>query len=228
MSKLTYSLAFSLLVACGGDDGSSSTDSELQGSSSYRDATTAKDGTAHPAEAPPAQSSKVSLVVKGTGTIPTVDPQCATDPAGTFEARYLGTANVTDDGAYVAALTKSSAQIVTPSGCAIPDLTVGVITDIVVRSELTINTENCESYCQASARADAEAECGATSSAAECRTEAEAEAVAACRTECTTQSEMIVGEVSLGAGALGTLDATKLRAVAFGSVDADMTYDHLE
>jgi hypothetical protein len=228
MSKHIYLFALGLVVGCGGSDGTSTTDSELTGSSTYRDSATAKDGTAHQAASPPAQSAKVSLVVKGTGTIPNVDPQCATDPAGVFEAHYLGTATVGEDGAYLAAIEKAGAKIQTPSGCEIPELTVGVITDIVVRSELTVNTQNCQSFCDAHARWDAESVCGAEPDAAQCRTETEAEVTAACQSMCEPQAEVIVAETSLGAGALGTLDAGKLRAVAFGTIDADLEYDHVE
>lgn len=168
----------------------------------------------------------MTITVKGTGQIPQVDPQCALDPAGSFEAHYLSTMNMTDGSAYTAAIANGS--ITTPSGCAIPDLTVGVVTDVVVRGELTINTQNCDTFCEANARADAEAECGASASAATCRAQAESQATAQCQTTCTTKARAIVAEVSLAASLLGDLDADALRAAALGELQANLTFDHLE
>jgi hypothetical protein len=168
----------------------------------------------------------VTITVKGTGQIPQVDPQCALDPAGSFEAHYLSTMNMTDGNAYTAAI--ASGTITTPSGCALPNLTVGVVTDVVVRGELAINTQNCESFCQASARADAEAECGASASSATCRAQAETQASAQCQTTCTTKAHAIVAEVSLATSLFSNLDADALRAALLGELHANLTFDHLE
>lgn len=229
MSKYLSLVTLLFAVGCGGDGGKTgTTGSELSGTSTYRDAETNSDGTQREPASPPAQDAEIYLLVKGTGQIPNVDPQCATDPAGAFEARYLSTATISPGEAYVAAFGSSDAQITTPSGCEIPDLTVGVVTDVVVRAELTINTQNCDTYCEAHARAEAEAECGASPAAAQCRSAAEAEVTSQCTTTCTTQANVIAAEISLGAGALGSLDATKLRGAAFGELSADLTFDHLE
>ena len=36
-----------------------------------------------------------------------------------------------------------------PSGCAVTSLQVSAISDVVVRGELSITTENCQTYCAA-------------------------------------------------------------------------------
>lgn len=217
-----------LFCACTADDGSGEADTEVAGAAVYRDATTDHDGNAREPAAPPAQEATITIVVEGSGEIPQIDPQCALDPAGAFEAHFLGEMALSEDGAYLAAVGDGAVQIMTPSGCEIPDLTVGVVTDVTIRAELAATTQNCQSYCQASARADAEAECGASASDAACRAQAEAEAEAACTTTCTTQTDVIVAEVSLGASALGELDADALRAAALGELHADLVFDHAE
>lgn len=216
------------MCACTGGDGSGDADTEVAGAAVYRDATTDHDGNATEPAAPPAQEATITIVVEGTGEIPELDPQCALDPTGAFEAHFLGEASLSEDGAYLAAVGEGAAQIVTPSGCEIPDLTVGVITDVTIRAELEATTQNCQTYCAASARADAEAECGASPSDAACRAEAESQAEAACTTTCTSQTDVIVAEVSLGASALGELDADALRAAALGELHADLVFDHTE
>jgi hypothetical protein len=216
-----------LMASCtsGGDDGG---DTEVAGQAVYRDAATNHDGTAKDAEAPPAQDVHVSIVVEGTGTIPNPDPQCALDPAGAFQAVYSGSATLDDSGAYVGAMGAATSSITTPSGCEIPELTVSLITDVTVRAELEATTENCQTYCAAEARADAEAECGATADQAECRANAEATAEASCTTTCTTESNSIVAEISVGASAVGELDAEALQAAALGQLHADLVFDHQE
>jgi hypothetical protein len=228
MSKthLTFFFASTLLAVGCTSDGDSNT--SVSGSAVYRDATTDHSGAPKQPATPPAQSAKVSIVVKGSGTIPEIDPKCALDPAGRFEAHYLSTMSVSDGSVYSSQVASGSGMIQTPSGCAIPNLTVGVITDVVVRSELSINTTNCESYCSAQARADGEAQCGANANAAQCRAQYEGQASAQCQTTCTTQAHKIVAEVSLAASLLGNLDAEALRAAALGDLTANLTFDHLE
>ena len=165
------------------------------------------------------------MTIKGSATIPQVDPQCVTDPAGKFEARYAGTASIGDD-LYAASFARGS--IVTPSGCEIPELTVGVVTDIVIRGELEATTQNCQTYCEASARADAEAQCGATASAAECRAQAESATAAQCMTTCTTQRTKIVAETTIGVSSLGSVDADALRSATFADLEAKLVFDVLE
>lgn len=223
---LKTSLSLCLIYVLGACTSESETSSSLSGEAVYRDATTDHTGATQSPSTPPPQSARVTITVKGTGQIPQVDPQCALDPAGSFEAHYLSTMNMTDGSAYTSAI--ASGTITTPSGCAIPDLTVGLVTDVVVRGELAINTQNCDTFCEANARADAEAECGASASAATCRAQAEAQASAQCETTCTTKAHAIVAEVSLAASLLGDLDADALRAAALGELQANLTFDHLE
>lgn len=223
-SNLTF-LAMTLFVAACTGDGEGQASAALSGNAVYRDAQTTHDGaTAEPA-APPAQTAKVSVVIKGTGQIPNVDPKCSLDPAGAFEAHYLSTLDMNDGSVYAATLASGNLQ--TPSGCAIPDLTVGVVTDIVVRGELEVNTTNCDTFCSARARAEGETECGATATAATCRAAYEADAAASCKTTCTTRASKIRAEVSLAGSLVGDIDADGLRAAAFGDLSADLTFDTL-
>jgi hypothetical protein len=224
MQKINLAM-FVCVAACTSDSQSSA---RLSGDAVYRDAATDHAGNAQPAAAPPPQSASVSIVVKGTGQIPQLDPHCATDPAGAFEAHYASTMSMSNGNAYVAAIAGGSGSITTPSGCTIGNLTVGVVTDVVIRGELAINTTNCTTFCQSSARADAEASCGASASAAQCRADAEAQGQARCTTTCTTRAHSIVAEMSLGASAVGNLDADALRAAALGDLHANLTFDHLE
>lgn len=223
-TSLTFVLASSLFACTSDGEGSAS----VTGQTVYRDAATDHSGAQQEPAAPPPQSAKVSIVVKGTGQIPNLDPKCALDPSGAFEAHYLSTMNMTDGNVYTATVASGSGAIATPSGCAIPDLTVSLITDVVVRGELAITTQNCQTFCQADARADAEAQCGASASAATCRAQAEAQGEAQCQTTCTTKAHAIVAEISLGAALLGDLDADALRAAALGDLHANLTFDHLE
>lgn len=221
-NQLTILLVSLLTTACTGDAAT-----ELSGKVVYRDAATDHAGASRLSDAPPPQSARVSIVVKGAGEIPEIDPQCALDPSGRFEAHYLSTLSMSDGNAYAASVAEGSGTIQTPSGCTIPNLTVGLITDIVVRGELAINSQNCETYCTASARADAEAECGATASSASCRAEEEVQARAQCTQTCTTRASKIRAEVSLAGSLLGDLDADALRAAALGELTADLTFDHM-
>lgn len=220
-------LCVSILAACGGGGGDS-TDSSVQGVATYRDASTDATGASRDPAAPPAQSATVTVTIRGNGTLTGLDPTCLDSASGQFDALYAGDAQLDSDGGYISSMGASDAALTTPSGCEIPDLTVGVITDIVVRAELDATTANCDSYCSASARADAEAECSAAPDRATCWSNTEASAKASCQTSCTTQSHAIVAETTIGAGGLGDLDADALRAAAFGELDADLTFDALE
>jgi hypothetical protein len=224
-------LSLAAFGACASDDdGTGSQTSEVTGAMRYQDATTNSDGSPRDAASVPAdQSVTVTVEVRGTGVITGVEASCTLDGAtGQFRALFDGTANVDENGAYVAGFGSGSARIETLSGCAIPELTVNAITDVVVRAEIAATTQSCETYCAASARSDAEAECAGSSSEAECRAAAEASATASCTTECTSQRDVIVAEASLAASLLGDLDADALRAAAFGDFAADLTFDHME
>lgn len=196
----------------------------------YKDAATNSDGSVHEAEPPPAQQALVTLELRGTGTLTGLEAgQCTLDGAsGQFRALFDSTVNIGNDGAYAAAFGEGDARIETLTGCAIPNLTVGVITDVVVRAEIEATTTNCESYCEANARASAETQCQGSSDQVSCRSAAEANAMASCRTECTTQRDVIVAEASLSASLVGDLDAEALRAAALGDFAANLTFDHME
>ena len=213
-----------LATGCTSNDDGGEGSTTVSGQAVYRDSSTDHSGAQRTAASPPTQEAKLSMTIKGTGTIPQVDPQCLTDAAGTFEARYAGAVSI--DEAYAAAFAKGT--ITTPSGCAIPELTVGVVTDIVLRAELTTTTQNCQSYCEASARADAETSCGATATAASCRQSAESSATASCMTTCTSQKTKIVAEASIGVSSLGQVDADALRAATFADLEATLVFDALE
>ena len=222
----TYFALLTILVGCtGGDDGSGG-NTTVSGQAVYRDSATDHNGTQRAPASPPAGSAKLTMTIKGNGTIPQVDPQCLQDAAGKFEAKYNGNASVDDSGAYVSSFT--SGKITTPSGCEIPDLTVGVVTDIVVRAELTTSTQNCKTYCDANARADAEAQCGATATAASCREQAEASGSAQCMTTCTTQRTKIVAETSIGVSSLGHVDANQLRSATFADLEGKLVFEKME
>jgi hypothetical protein len=228
-SSSTFLSALLLTTACtGGDDGDEQGSTEVSGQAVFRDATTTADGEDAAPAAPPAQEMNVTLVVEGQGDIPELDPECALDPAGAFEAHLLGEAEVDDDGAYLATLGSGAVEVTSPSGCEIPELSGGVVTDITLRAELAATTQNCDTYCAASARADAEAECAGEPDAVTCRGEAEAAFSAACTTTCATETHVIVAEVSVGAGALGELDLETLHAAALGQFQAELTFDHME
>ena len=158
-----------------------------------------------------------------------LEPSCQLDGAsGQFHALFDASATVDDSGAYVAAVTSGDARVETLGGCAMPELTINLITDVVVRAEIATTTTSCQSYCAASARGQAEAECQGFVDAGGVPRRAEAAASASCQTECTTQRDVIVAEVSLAASLLGDLDAEALRAAALGDFSADLTFDHME
>lgn len=221
--KLHY-LVIPLLAACASND-TASTSSNLTGNTQYRDATTDHSGAPQTAATPAPQTADVTITVKGTATLPTIDPQCATDAPGAFEAHYASALSISDAGAYASAM--ANGELTTPSGCAISTLSNAIATEIDIHAELDATTENCSAYCAASARADAEGSCGATADAASCRTSAEAQAAAQCQTTCTQSGHRIAADLTIGAGALGMIDADSLRAAAFGDLHGNLTFDHV-
>jgi hypothetical protein len=206
MTNLRRTLFFASLAlitataACGSDDdGDSSgddtgeTESALSGQAIYRDSATDHDGQPRAASAPADQDVSLEIDVRGTGTLDGLDPQCSLDgAAGQFEGVYAGDLALGDDGIFAQLLTSTTASFETPTGCAIPDLTIAAMTEVVVRARLTATTQNCESFCEAHARAEAEAECGATADAATCRADAEAAITGSCTTTCTSETHHIV------------------------------------
>ncbi len=220
-------LSLSILGACT-SDGAPPT-GQVAGELRYRDAATNPDGTPREAATPPAPDGRLTVEVRGTGTLDGLTGACALEAAsGQFRARFDAAAAIGPDGAYVATLASAAARLETLGGCPIPDLTVALVTDVVVRAELDATTATCESYCAASARSAAEATCAGSATQATCRAAAEADAQAACHTECATQREVIVAEASLAASLLGEVDAELLRAAALGELRAELTLDRME
>jgi len=120
-----------------------------------------------------------------------------------------------------------AATFETPTGCAIPELTIGTMNEVVVRAELVATQPNCETYCAASARADAEAACGATAAAAACRTDAETKAEASCQTTCVSETKRIVAETALSAEALLQLNARGVSSTSLGELKVDLVFDEI-
>jgi hypothetical protein len=220
-------LISSLMIVAACTDSGAGGGSDVSGASTYRDAVTSSDGTARAPAKPAPQTMRVSMDVRGTGTMSGLDATCLDGTAGQFHAVYRGNASLTDGGSVAAALD-AAASLTTPSGCTIPSLSAAAVTDVKVRAELDATTTNCSSYCEASARADAEAQCAGHADQAACRASAETSAAASCTTTCTQHSHVIVAETSLAASALGTVDADALRGGLFGALHADFTFDHLE
>jgi len=221
---MRFHIAFVLLAACSSND-TSSTSSNLTGDTHYRDSATDHTGAPQTAAKPAPQTADVTITVKGTATIPNVDARCATDAPGAFEAHYASALDISNTGAYASAMANGT--LTTPSGCTIQALSGAVATEIDIHAELDATTENCSTYCAASARADAEASCGASADAASCRTSAEAQAATQCQTTCTQTGHRIAADLTIGAGALGSLDADALRAAAFGDLHGDLAFDHV-
>lgn len=233
MRTISYATIASVLfvAACTSDDGGQDpTTSQVEGEMRYKDAATNADGTPREAAEPPAQQALVTVEVRGTGTITGLEAtQCSLEAAsGQFHALFDSTVQLGDGGIYAAGYGEGDARIETLGGCEIPNLTVGLITDVVVRAEIEATTANCSTYCEANARATAEAQCQGSQDQVSCRSSAEASATASCNTECTTQRDVIVAEASLSASLLGELDFETLRAAAFGDFAADLTFDRME
>ncbi len=210
-----------------GDEGTAT--SEIRGDAAFRDAAT--DHAGNPQEpAAPSQSAKISIVMHGSGqfSVDKLDPRCALDPSGQFDAVFTSTADLGNGSAYLSTLASSSGRITTASGCELPEVSALIITGATLRAEIATTTQSCKSYCEASARADAEAQCGATASSASCREQAETSAAASCQTTCTTQAHSIVAETSLATSLFTGLDFQDLQAASLGDLQADLTFDELE
>jgi hypothetical protein len=222
-------------AACGSDDDgdntgddTAETESELSGQAIYRDSATDHAGQPRQASAPAEQDVSLEIDVRGNGTLDGLDPQCSLEgAAGQFEGVYVGSAGLGDDGAFAELLTSTTATFETPTGCAIPELTIAAMTEVVVRAKLTATAQNCESFCEAHARAEAEAECGATADAATCRADAEGELTASCTTTCTSETHHIVAETALSASAVAALNAAGITGTTFGDLDVDLVFDRV-
>jgi len=232
MSKWTLAPVLWLAItACdGGDSGNNNNGEEAaatQGNAKYRDASTNSGGDAVAPESPPAQDGmQVSLELEGSGLLSGLDADCADPDTGSVNGLYEGEGEIDENGAYTSSL--AMVDLTTPSGCTLDDLSLDVVTGVTFHAELTNTQENCTTYCDAYARAYAEDECSLDLDQASCRSELEADASASCETECTTSQNVIVAEVELGATALTDLSADSLEGSALGTIDLDLTFDHLE
>ena len=222
-----------LLAACGSRE-PEQVDTQSTGNARFADAETDDSGAARPPARPAPQPRSdprwVEIRFEGTGALELSEPGCdPTNLTGAFEGLYQGEATLDDDGVYVASFAEAEAEVVTPSGCEVPGLSIDLITGVEVYSTLSATRENCETYCTAKARAHAEEACSADSSEAECRAEVAAEYAAACQTTCTRSTTYtIVASTSLGASALADLTADALTGAALGTIEADLTFDHIE
>ncbi len=225
-STLFVTILAATAACTGGDDGSSGDDAVV-GAARYGDADTDPSGAPRAPARPPAQEATLAVSVEGQAVLTGMAATCADGLAGQFEARYAGELAIDDDGAYAGGFGAAVASLQTPSGCAIPALTVQLVTRVTARAELAATTRNCASYCEASARSDAEATCAGQVDQVSCRATAEATARASCTTTCTEQVHAIVAEVSIGVEGLTAIDAAALRAAALGQLTADLTFDHM-
>lgn len=225
MTRTTLLIALALFTACNGEDDPGDGETEATGTAAYSDS--GEDASGAPTEPESPDSFVVQIRAEGTGTFDVSEPQCEADAlTGAFSALYEGDATVDNDGIYVASLTVVEAE--TPSGCELPDLDIGVVTDVVIRGEVEATTRNCETYCESKARASAETQCEGDANEAGCRSTQEAAYEASCTTSCTSSTNVIVAETSLTATALSSLDLAALTGAALGEVTADLTFDHVE
>ena len=219
MNRILPLLTAALLVACNGDD--ADVETEAMGTARYADASDSTEPESSP------DGFDITIEAEGTGSFDVSEPQCEADGlTGAFTALYSGEAEVDDDGVYVASLTTVEAE--TPSGCELPDLDIGLVTDVVVRGEVQATTQNCDTYCESKARAYGETECEGDPDEASCRSTAEADFESSCSTACEDEAQVIVAETSLTAAALSSLDLQSLTGAALGTVTADLTFDRIE
>jgi hypothetical protein len=218
-------------AACGSDGEGTvndEADTSVVGKAIYRDSSTDHAGNAWAGSAPPAQDADITIEVRGTGTLDGLEPQCSLEgTSGAFEGVYAGEVSLDDAGLFASLVSSTTATFETPSGCEIPTLTVGAVTEVVVRAELDATTANCNAVWEAHGRAEAEAECGATADAASCRTTAEADAQASCTASCAAETHRIVAETTLSADALARLNASELSGAALGELDIDLVFDRV-
>jgi len=220
-------------AACTSEDDEVDGDTTARGVATYEDARTDSSGQpqqpATPEPQPANDPMRVEIRVEGMGTLDGLDPQCSLDGlSGAFDGLYTGQGSVDDDGVYVAGFASSTATFETPTGCEIPTLEIGTVTNVVVRGELSATTTNCQSYCSAKARSSAETECSGNNNEASCRATAESEYAASCQTQCTTTNHRIVAETQLSATAAAELSARNLSGAALGELFVDLTYDRIE
>lgn len=208
-----------LLVACGGSTDSDA-DTATTGQAQFADASDRE-------PARPQQSFTVSVEVAGSGDLEGLDPSCLDGATGAFEGLLTGTAEI-DEGVYFAGLARGSAGFTTPAGCAIDDLEITALTEVVVRAELAVSAPTCDAYCGARARQSAEAECAGDGDEAACRGAAEGEYQASCTVACEQSGAVIAAETELSAAARTELVASQLAGSSLGTIAVDLTFDAIE
>jgi hypothetical protein len=218
------------LLAATGCTSEQEVDTTAFGVARYQDAETDEAGNPRDPSGPASQEMAVAIHIEGSGELSGLEPQCTLDSvAGSFEGELLGTATIDEDGAYVAALASSTAEMFTPSGCEIPELEITALSEVLVRATIAATTQNCESYCSAKARSHGEAECGAEPGSASCRLAAEGDYRASCQTSCRSETtHVLVAESRLSATALAELTATSLTGAALGEISVDLSFDRIE
>jgi hypothetical protein len=232
--SILASISFVSVAACssssepGDDTPTDEPETSVEGQALYRDASTDHSGNPRAAARPPEQAVDLRIDVRGTGTLEGLEPQCTLDGAsGAFEGVYQGEITLDGDGLYAALLASTAATFETPSGCAIPTVSIGAMTEVVIHAEIAATTPSCTAFCEAHGRAEAEAECGATADAASCRAAAETSIAASCTASCTTETHRIVAETALSAEALAALNAGELTGSALGELDVDLVFDRV-
>jgi hypothetical protein len=229
--KLVLAAAAAAVAACGDD--AADADTTARGQAVYRDAETNAAGEPQPAARCAPQPSHdpmlVEILVRGSGDLGDLDPQCSLDGAtGSFKGLFSGVATIDGDGAYVATLASADAFFETPSGCEIPTIEIGAVTEVVIRGTLSATTQNCEAYCSAKARSYAEGECSGAGDQVACRAAAEGEYQASCGASCSAETtHVIAAEAALSASALAELNAAALTGAALGELSANLTFDYL-
>jgi hypothetical protein len=222
----TYLIA--LLALAAGCRPASSAEREsrgtLVGHVFYRDAQTDPEGTHHDADAPAEQlRGTLRMTVRGTGTI---EARCLDASAGIFIAYYNGDLRIDGDGSYQAPLYPLTPAIYTPSGCAVDELTVAAITNVLIHAAVRANPERCRAMCAASARARGEAECAEAADRDDCRRTFERTAAEECEARCVGRATALGGDGALDNNALPDVDAANLRDGALGELSATIVFDH--
>ncbi len=220
-----------LLAACAEPQADGET--EATGKATYRDAETEPGGGPRTPERvspqPASDPMRVEILVDGTATFQVTEPQCQLDQAsGAFDGLYEGEATIDDDGVYLASFASADATFETPSDCTLPELSIGTLTGVVVRAELTTTQQNCDTYCAAKARSEAEAECEGDADEATCRAAAESSYEATCETACAPSTHRIVARTALGVSALADLNASALTGTGLGTLEVDLMFDRIE
>lgn len=217
-----------VLVGCGGES-EDRADTRVQGSTSYRDATDRQPARPEP------QPIEIELRVAGSGTLTGLEsPECTIDGAsGAFTGLFEGSGSIDESGAFVATSSQAEAVFTTPTAsCEIPEVSMEVLTEVVLVAKLSNTQQNCQTYCGAKARSSAEASCEGSADEAGCRAEAESAYEASCTTACTgSTTRRITAEVVIdaqtNAALLADLNARALGVSGLGDLAVDFTFEYV-